>query len=56
MRTYEVEIKRTSYITLTVVADNEDEAEEKAWIEVEHDRADINDAAWEIESIEEVHP
>ncbi len=56
MRTYEVELRRTSYITLTVVADNEDEAEEKAWYEIELTRADIYDAAWEIESIEEVHP
>jgi hypothetical protein len=35
MRTYEVELKRTSYIIVTVVADNEDDAEEKAWHEVD---------------------
>lgn len=53
MRTYEVELRRTSYITITVEADSKDEAEEKAWQEIEHDRADINDANWEVESIEE---
>lgn len=55
MRTYEVELRRTSYITLTVVADNEDEAEEKVWEEVGL-RADLRDAEWVVESIEEVHP
>ncbi len=53
MKTYEVELRRTSYITITVEADSKDEAEEKAWQEIEHDRADINDANWEVESIEE---
>ncbi len=56
MKTYEVELRRTSYIIVTVEAENEDDAEEKAWHEVELTRADIYDAAWEIESIEEVHP
>ena len=54
MKTYEVELKRTSYITLTVEARDQNEAEEKAWQEIEHNRADINDANWEVESIEEV--
>ena len=53
MKTYEVELKRTSFITLYVEADSEEEAEAKAWQEIEHDRADINDANWEVSSIEE---
>jgi hypothetical protein len=53
MKTYEVELRRTSYITITVEAENEDEAETKAWQEIESDRADINDANWDVESIEE---
>jgi hypothetical protein len=53
MKTYEVELRRTSYITLAVEADSAEEAEEKAWQEIEHNRADINDAHWEVESIEE---
>jgi len=52
MKTYEVELKRTSYITLTVEANSEDEAEEKAWGEC-NDRPDSDDATWDIESIEE---
>jgi hypothetical protein len=54
MRKYEVELRRTSYITLTVEARDQNEAEEKAWVEIEHDRADINDAAWDVESVTEV--
>ena len=34
MKTYEVELRRVSYITLTVEAENEDDAEEKAWAEI----------------------
>ena len=54
MKTYNVELKRTSYITVTVEAENEDEADRLAWEEIERGRADINDALWELESIEEV--
>lgn len=52
MKTYEVELRRTSYITMTVEADNKDDAEEKAWKEVEN-RDDESYATWEVESIEE---
>ena len=31
MKTYEVELERTSYITVTVEAENEDHAEALAW-------------------------
>lgn len=54
MKRFAVELRRTSYITLTVEADSKEDAEAKAWREIEHDRADINDANWELESIEEV--
>ena len=54
MKTYEVELRRTSYITITVEADNKDQAEAKAWQEVENGRTDIYDAQWDIESIEEL--
>jgi hypothetical protein len=53
MKTYEIEICRTSYITLTVEAENEEQAEEKAWKEIEA-KGDEGDAHWECESIEEV--
>jgi hypothetical protein len=52
MKTYEVELRRTSYIVLTIEAETQEEAEEKAWVEVE-DRPDSDDASWEVESIEE---
>ena len=53
MKFYEVELRRESYITIVVAAYSKEEAEEKAWREIEHNRADINDANWDIESIEE---
>ena len=52
-KTYEVELRRVSYITMTVEAEDKDEAEELAWREIEHGRADINDAEWDVSSIEE---
>jgi hypothetical protein len=54
MKTYNVELKRTSYITILVDAKDLEEAEFLAWQEVERGRADINDAQWELESVEEV--
>ena len=54
MKTYEVELKRESYIVLTIEAENEDEAQEKAWKEIE-DLPDSDDASWLIESIEETN-
>lgn len=52
MKTYQVEIKRTSYITVTVEADSVQEAEDKAWQELDQSR--ISDASWDIEAIEEM--
>jgi hypothetical protein len=52
MSTYEVELKRTSYVTVTVEANSFAEAEDLAWREVEHMDAKA-DGTWEIESIEE---
>jgi hypothetical protein len=52
MKTFEVEYRRTSYITITVEARDKNEAEDIAWDEV-NIRADIRDAEWEVESIEE---
>jgi hypothetical protein len=54
MKTYEVEFQRTSYITVTVQAGNEDEAEDVAWAQLEADTVNINDADWKVESVEEV--
>lgn len=53
MRTYQIELKRTSYITVTVEAENKDDAVALAWQELERDNVNIEDASWDIESIEE---
>ena len=34
MKTFEVELRRTSYITITVEAENEDDAEMLAWQQI----------------------
>jgi hypothetical protein len=54
MKTYEVELRRVSYIIVTVDADDEEQAEAKAWTQIEGGRTDIYDAQWDVESIEEV--
>lgn len=47
---FEVELKRESYVVFTVEADSPDEAEEKAWRELE--RNDPRDVGfWTVESI-----
>jgi hypothetical protein len=52
MKTYQIELKRVSYVNLTIEADSQDEAEEIAWLELDaHEHRD-SDANWEIESIE----
>ena len=52
MKTYEVELRRVSYITLTIEAEDKDDAEEKAWAECEEH--DDKHATWDVASIEEV--
>ena len=52
MKTYEVELRRISYITLTVEAEDEDEAEALAWQEVDT-KPSSDDAVWDLNSIEE---
>ena len=53
MKTFEVELKRTSYVTLVVEAGDTEEAEFIAWQEVEGGHNE-DYANWEVESIEEV--
>ena len=54
MKTYEVELQRTSYVTVIVEAESEDEAEDKAWEHLQTNMVNINDAQWDVQSIEEV--
>ena len=53
MKTFEVELRRTSFITVSVAADTLEEAEALAFHEVES-RGDSAYANWEVESIEEI--
>jgi hypothetical protein len=53
MKTYEVELKRTSYVNILVEADSLEEAELLAWAKLETFDQDEQDASWECESIEE---
>ena len=54
-KTYEVEVRYTAYTTITVEADNEDEAERLAWRELELDGGErSNYGHWTLESVEEI--
>jgi len=50
MPKFEVEFRRTSFITVTVEADNDNHAEELAWAELDAG----NEADYEVESVEQV--
>lgn len=53
MKTYQIELKRTSYVNLTIEAENVDEAEMLAWQELASDGSYGTESAdWEVESIE----
>jgi hypothetical protein len=52
-KTYEVELRRTSFITVTVEAENEDDAKALAW-QQSMPYHSTYDSHWDIESIEEV--
>jgi hypothetical protein len=54
MKTYAVELKRTSYVTLTVEADTHGEAEDLAWEELESGESYgiSDDADWEVNAID----
>jgi hypothetical protein len=53
MKTYQIELKRVSYVNLTIEADSQDEAETLAWRELASDGSyGDSDANWAIESVE----
>lgn len=54
-KTYEIELRRTSFVVLTVEAENPEQAEDKAWdaLSTKVNFAD-DDASWDVESIEEM--
>ena len=54
MKTYQVTLKRESYITYTVEANDQEEAEGKAWEELStDDYHKKEDASWYLDFIEE---
>jgi hypothetical protein len=53
MKTYQVELKRTSYINITVEAENKDAAEDAAWLELQASGYEGYDAEWTLGSIDE---
>lgn len=53
MKTFEVELRRTSFITVTVEAETVEEAEALAFEKVGSSRDSIF-ANWDVESIEEI--
>jgi hypothetical protein len=56
MKTFEVELRRTSYVVITVEATSEEDAETKAWKELDnnYEHGDSEAASWDVESIEEI--
>jgi hypothetical protein len=54
MKTYSVELRRTSFITLTVEAKNQDAAEDAAWLELQTGDFNCDDAEWEIGFVDEL--
>ena len=53
MKTYQVELQRVSYVTLTIEAENSQAAEDAAWLELQTGDYDCNDAEWNLNHIEE---
>lgn len=51
MKTYQVELKRVSYVTLTVDADSLESAEDAAWLELQTGDYDDDSAEWTISEI-----
>ena len=53
MKTYQIELKRVSYVNLTIEAETLEEAEDLAWDELSEDGSygTGSDADWTLESI-----
>jgi hypothetical protein len=54
MKTYQIELKRVSYVNVTVDAETQDEAEDAAWKQIENDYYKDWGSEWKLESIEEI--
>ena len=56
MKTYQIELKRVSYVNVTVDAETQDEAEDAAWKQIENDYYKDWGSEWKLESIEAIAP
>lgn len=54
MKTYQIELRRTSFVTLTIEAESKDKAESLAWDEIESYEYDSANADWEIGFIDQL--
>lgn len=53
MKSYQIELKRTSYVNMDIEAESLEKAEALAWKELASDGSwGLGDANWEVESIE----
>ena len=53
MKTYEIELRRTSFVTLTIEAEDQDAAEAMAWEQIQRNYY-RDDGDWEIDSVDQV--
>jgi hypothetical protein len=53
MNTYQVELKRVSYVNLTVEADNPEAAEADAWLDLQTGDYVESYSEWTLESIDQ---
>jgi hypothetical protein len=53
MNTYQIELKRVSYVNLTVQADSPQAAEDAAWLELQTGDYADSYADWTLESIDQ---
>jgi hypothetical protein len=53
MKTYQVELRRVSYVNLTVEANSPEAAEDAAWLELQTGDFDEDTSEWTLESIDE---
>lgn len=54
MKAYEVELKRVSYVIVTVEADTPEAAEKAAWLELENGDYPDKYAEWSLEAIDQM--
>ena len=54
MKSYQIELKRVSYVNLDIEAESQEEAEALAWAALESHGSYGEDASWELASLEEV--